>query len=201
MTKDEIKAIVTKNGYSIIEEKRTGNNIGTMLKLNNGCIINCWDKGSHNCQGKNVDAIDTLLSGGPGKDVETNRKVFVVYGHDTNARTQLEAMLRRWDLEPLILEVEDDVVEASTHVLPSSLSTRPDIVLSISSGVILVFNSYVPAFSFPLQSENLSCILKSLLSFMRPASASLSAIAPESSPSSMVTLTVSPSPSPSYTAV
>ena len=33
-----------------------------------------------------------------------NRKVFVVYGHDTNARTQLEAMLRRWDLEPLILD-------------------------------------------------------------------------------------------------
>lgn len=104
MTKDEIKAIVTRNGYSIIEEKRTGNNIGTMLKLDNGCIINCWDKGSHNCQGKNVDAIDALLSGGPGKDVETNRKVFVVYGHDTNARTQLEAMLRRWDLEPLILD-------------------------------------------------------------------------------------------------
>ena len=31
-------------------------------------------------------------------------KVFVVYGHDKNARTQLEAMLRRWDLEPLILD-------------------------------------------------------------------------------------------------
>lgn len=33
-----------------------------------------------------------------------NNKVFVVYGHDKNARTQLEAMLRRWDLEPLILD-------------------------------------------------------------------------------------------------
>ena len=43
MTKDEIKAIVTRNGYSIIEEKRTGNDLGTMLRLNNGCIINCWD--------------------------------------------------------------------------------------------------------------------------------------------------------------
>ena len=29
---------------------------------------------------------------------------FVVYGHDGTARTQLEAMLRRWDLEPLILD-------------------------------------------------------------------------------------------------
>ena len=33
-----------------------------------------------------------------------SRKVFVVYGHDTTARTQLEAMLRRWDLEPVILD-------------------------------------------------------------------------------------------------
>ena len=32
------------------------------------------------------------------------RKIFVVYGHDDIARTQLEAMLRRWDLEPIILD-------------------------------------------------------------------------------------------------
>jgi predicted nucleotide-binding protein len=31
-------------------------------------------------------------------------KVFVVYGHDETARNQLEAMLRRWKLEPLILD-------------------------------------------------------------------------------------------------
>ena len=28
----------------------------------------------------------------------------MVYGHDTTARTQLEAMLRRWELDPLILD-------------------------------------------------------------------------------------------------
>lgn len=33
-----------------------------------------------------------------------SRKVFVVYGHDEKARTELEAMLRRWNLEPLILD-------------------------------------------------------------------------------------------------
>lgn len=33
-----------------------------------------------------------------------NNKVFVVYGHDENSRTQLDAMLRRWGLEPLILD-------------------------------------------------------------------------------------------------
>ena len=33
-----------------------------------------------------------------------SRKVFVVYGHDPKGRTELEAMLRRWGLEPLILD-------------------------------------------------------------------------------------------------
>ena len=36
--------------------------------------------------------------------VSANRKIFVVYGHDEIARTQLEALLRRWDLEPIILD-------------------------------------------------------------------------------------------------
>jgi len=35
---------------------------------------------------------------------QPSRRVFVVYGHDANARTQLEAMLRRWRLEPVILD-------------------------------------------------------------------------------------------------
>lgn len=42
------------------------------------------------------------------------KKVFVVYGHDHNARTQLEAMLRRWDLEPLIL---DQLVSAGQTII------------------------------------------------------------------------------------
>jgi predicted nucleotide-binding protein len=33
-----------------------------------------------------------------------SKKVFVVYGHDEAARTQLDAMLRRWGLEPVILD-------------------------------------------------------------------------------------------------
>lgn len=73
------------------------------MKLSNGCIINCWDKGTANCQGKNAEKITTLLSGTTASSIQ-NRKVFVVYGHDNNARPQLEAMLRRWDLEPLILD-------------------------------------------------------------------------------------------------
>lgn len=100
---DQVKELIKKNGFTILDEKRTGNNLGTLLRLSNGCIINCWDKGTVNCQGKNAEEVSRLMSQIEGVP-EKNNKVFVVYGHDSNARTQLEAMLRRWDLEPLILD-------------------------------------------------------------------------------------------------
>ena len=101
---EQVKTILKSANQKIIEEKRSGNNLGTVLKISNGCVINCWDKGTVNCQGKNADQIENLLSGTNASSSNQNRKVFVVYGHDNNARTQLEAMLRRWDLEPLILD-------------------------------------------------------------------------------------------------
>ena len=103
ITLEQVKALLKIANQTIVDEKRSGNNLGTVLKLSNGCIINCWDKGPANCQGKNADQITTLLSGTAISSTQ-NRKVFVVYGHDNHARTQLEAMLRRWDLEPLILD-------------------------------------------------------------------------------------------------
>lgn len=102
LTLEQVKIILKKSGQIILDEKRTGNDIGTVLKLANGCNVNCWDKGTVNCQGKNVSEIEKVLSV-PITSIPQNNKVFVVYGHDKNARTQLEAMLRRWDLEPLIL--------------------------------------------------------------------------------------------------
>lgn len=103
ITLEQVKDLLKMSNQTIVDEKRSGNNLGTVLKLSNGCIVNCWDKGTANCQGKNADQITALLSGITDSPVK-NRKVFVVYGHDNNARTQLEAMLRRWDLEPLILD-------------------------------------------------------------------------------------------------
>lgn len=103
MTIEQVKRLLKNADLSIVEEKRTGNNLGTTLKLANGCLVNCWDKGTVSCQGKNVKQVDAILTA-ETKTPVLNRKVFVVYGHDTNARTQLEAMLRRWDLEPLILD-------------------------------------------------------------------------------------------------
>ncbi len=85
--------------YKIESEKSIAN--GTQIKLNNGAIINCFNTGNHNVQGKSVDEVKEFIS---QSNLVNNRKVFVVYGHDEIARTQLEALLRRWDLEPIILD-------------------------------------------------------------------------------------------------
>lgn len=103
MTKAEIVKILEQNGYKVISEKRSGNNYGDVLNLSNGTIVNCYDKGTFNVQGKNSAEIKALLEQ-PKEILSLNRKVFVVYGHDQVARTQLEAMLRRWELQPLILD-------------------------------------------------------------------------------------------------
>lgn len=100
MTYEEIiKKIESSTKFSLVEEKETGS--GKQLRLNNGGIINCFNTGRHNIQGKNQQEIKDFLE---GKALAGVRKVFVVYGHDDIARTQLEALLRRWDLEPIILD-------------------------------------------------------------------------------------------------
>lgn len=103
MQLEEVKQIIEQNGYGIISEKENGNNTGIMLKLNNGAIVNVFYTGKVNYQGKNTEEIKNLLE----KNVTAqgvNKKVFVVYGHDHNARTQLEALLLRWKLDPIIID-------------------------------------------------------------------------------------------------
>lgn len=117
MDKKTIKRILESKGYRIILDSRAVNNYGDVLKLDNGCIVNCYDKGTFNCQGKNCAEIKSLLDNATFSSGNKNGKVFVVYGHDQVARTQLEAMLRRWDLEPLIL----DQLESSGNTIIEKL--------------------------------------------------------------------------------
>lgn len=85
---------------------------GKKICLTNGSVVNVYDTGSVNVQGRNQHEAKRALglseveNGAPARTGYSapSHKVFVVYGHETNARTQLEAMLRRWGLEPLILD-------------------------------------------------------------------------------------------------
>lgn len=49
MTKEQILSIIDKK-YTIVSEDTKSN--GICLKLNNGAIINCFNNGNHNVQGK-----------------------------------------------------------------------------------------------------------------------------------------------------
>ena len=99
MTFEEVKEkLESAKSFSIVEVASIDH--GKQIKLNNGCLVNCYNTGKVVYQGKNTDVVKDFVE----NKAAINRKVFVVYGHDDIARTQLEAMLRRWDLEPIILD-------------------------------------------------------------------------------------------------
>jgi predicted nucleotide-binding protein len=104
----EAKAALAASNFSIKEEKRLPNDAGTQLRLANGAIVNVYDKGTFNVQGTNSTEVQAVLGEQSSSKTltapERPTRVFVVYGHDEKARSQLEAMLRRWGLDPQIMD-------------------------------------------------------------------------------------------------
>ncbi len=93
---------------AIKSEDRLPDDKGWQLRLQNGAIVNCFDKGTHSVQGKNTHTVEAALSGETTHyqflASENAKKIFIVYGHDPTARNELEAMLRRWGVNPIILD-------------------------------------------------------------------------------------------------
>lgn len=113
MDKDTILERLRTAGLAIASDTRNGNDNGWAIRLDNGAIVNVWDSGKITFQGQNQEAARTALNlndpaalGGAVSSATTTknaRRVFVVYSHDpTPAR--LDAMLRRWQVEPLFLD-------------------------------------------------------------------------------------------------
>jgi predicted nucleotide-binding protein len=107
---DEVEQELRAAGLTLASRERLGNNTGTQLRFKTGEIVNVFDNGTVSFQGKNQNRAREMLGIGavaaqPAEaEARLSRRVFVVYGHDRNALTQLEALLRRWQLEPLILD-------------------------------------------------------------------------------------------------
>jgi predicted nucleotide-binding protein len=107
---DEVLRRLEAAGLALEDRRRLPNGTGEQLRFTTGEVVCVFDTGTVNAQGKNQDRIREILAlverGAPatGAGRSAGRNVFVVYGHDNEARTQLEAMLRRWQLEPLILD-------------------------------------------------------------------------------------------------
>ncbi len=109
MDLEETISVLESGEYKIVDTRRLPNNSGSQLILATGQIVNVFDTGTYSVQGRNREPVEQLLSRRQGEVSQipagaVSRDVFVVYGHNETAKTQLEAMLRRWDIQPLFLD-------------------------------------------------------------------------------------------------
>lgn len=115
MNVEQVITLLTTNGHQVVRQDALGNGLGDQLRLSGGQIVCVYNSGKVVIQGKNREALAGLFDGVPAITPSVagaprivapaiSRNVFVVYGHTERAKTELEAMLRRWGLEPLILD-------------------------------------------------------------------------------------------------
>ncbi len=103
MTREEIIGKMKTAGFSLKKETPLQN--GTInLYFDNDSNVCVYKTGKFVPGGKNKETTVKVLQEGIIDD--SINKVFIVYGHDEGARDELELMLRRWSLEPVILSRE-----------------------------------------------------------------------------------------------
>lgn len=107
VTPDQMQLIL-QSKYEIVTRSELPNGSGTQFRLSNNAIVNVFKTGKYNVQGKNSAEVQTYIQNNlasfSDESASVNKNVFVVYGHDQNSRNQLELLLRRFDLIPLILD-------------------------------------------------------------------------------------------------
>ena len=108
-TVDEAKNVLTEEGIKVVEETRIDH--GVRLRGDGGQIVNVFGTGKVSVQGKNIaglkERFDNVPSTGSktfGPGTPSPTEVFVVYGHNEEAKNETELMLRKWGLEPILLD-------------------------------------------------------------------------------------------------
>jgi predicted nucleotide-binding protein len=137
MTPEELRAFLTQRQVRFDEKDIQ---FGTQFRCKSREIFNVYETGRITIGGKQTElsAIirdwddsgrapsgpiqESLREGPPRPKVSgPDRNVFVVYGHDISARDALELLLRRMDLNPIILQklpaAGDTVIEKLEHYL------------------------------------------------------------------------------------
>lgn len=109
MTVDEVLEVLGRAGRRIGGVARLPDGYGSQITIENGPKVSVFDSGKVVVQGKQAErtAVEELLGTArkqPSQTSASKRNVFVVYGHDEGAKVELEAILRRWGLEPLLLD-------------------------------------------------------------------------------------------------
>ena len=112
-TKETVEEALKEKGWVPVERPIPH---GSQFDLFDGTKVNCYDSGSVVVQGKDSEikreADQLFVQQRRGRSrrrsqqaaVEAPSRVFIVYGHDADAREQLELLLRRFRLEPIVLQ-------------------------------------------------------------------------------------------------
>jgi predicted nucleotide-binding protein len=130
MTADELRDFLTQRRVNFTEKEVQS---GRQFKCEEGEIFVAYDTGTVTCQGKPTSLSKAVKAYKPGKIVNSvavelapsaggpDKRVFIVYGHDTVSRDGLELVLRRMGLEPIVLgnlpASGETVIEKLEHYL------------------------------------------------------------------------------------
>ena len=135
---DHVKTVLSGNNITF-DVKSIQN--GTQFRFPDGAILNVFNSGKKHWAGKPTDTKDKIEKLIGSEDIHiappaetgdghvANKKVFIVYGHDANAREQLELLLRRLKLEPVVLQNLPAAGETIIEKLESNSDVRYACVL------------------------------------------------------------------------
>lgn len=115
---DDIRSFLRRRG---IEFKETGVDHGIQFRCAGGEVVTAFDTGTIRVQGARTPLADDIKAMSPQKASflakvvysaedkpavvpPDDRRVFIVYGHDLAARDNLELVLRRMKMEPIVLQ-------------------------------------------------------------------------------------------------
>lgn len=121
MDKNAIREELESHNFEIVKEARYKNS-AWRFKLSNKVSVFCGDSNKIWCLGKNKDKVNDIL-----KEIEAkqkNTKVFIVYGHDKEAKDELIDMVQGWGLTPLTIDKRPSngrtIIEQLEHYIPEA---------------------------------------------------------------------------------
>jgi predicted nucleotide-binding protein len=151
MTPDDVQEVLKGNNISF-QAKEIQN--ARQFTFDDGAILCVYNSGKNVWQGKDTEIrnrVTEILGQSPSIAQTTpatspvinkaNNRVFIVYGHDAVAREQLELLLRRMKLEPVVLqnlpsggqtiieklETSSDVTYACVLLTPDDMGHAKDV--------------------------------------------------------------------------
>lgn len=125
MNADDLRNLLTQRQVRFTEKNLKN---GVQFRCTSGEIFNAYDTGTVLCQGTRTPLAETVaqttqlqtLSGATAA-AEPDRQIFIVYGHDTPARDNLELLLHRMGFAPIVLQnlpaAGDTIIEKLEHYL------------------------------------------------------------------------------------